>query len=174
MLPANLLIYRASMRSAQERVSKRILAIMKDAQSQGWVEKEAQVTLRDGRMVLPVNATDKRKLKGLVHDESSTGKTCFIEPAEVVEINNEFKELAYAELREIVRILTLFTDFFRPYVPDLEDSVALLGKMDFIRAKGTLCQEIRGLQPYLEPKPWLRWENAFHPLFTLIIKKMGK
>jgi len=165
---------RASMRSAQERVNKRILAIMKDAQSKGWVEKEAQVTLRDGRMVLPVNATDKRKLKGLVHDESSTGKTCFIEPAEVVEINNELKELAYAELREIIRILTLFTDFLRPYVPDLEDSVALLGKMDFIRAKALFAQEIGGLQPYLESKPWLRWENAFHPLLYLNHKKDRK
>jgi DNA mismatch repair protein MutS2 len=165
---------RASMRSAQEKVSKRINAIMKDAQSQGWVEKEAQVTLRDGRMVLPVNATDKRKLKGLVHDESSTGKTCFIEPAEVVEINNELKELAFSELREIIRILTLFTDFLRPYVPDLEESVSLLGKMDFIRAKALFAHEISAVQPYLESKPWLRWENGFHPLLYLNHKKDGK
>ncbi len=165
---------RASMRNAQEKVSKRINAIMKDAQSQGWVEKEAQVTLRDGRMVLPVNATDKRKLKGLVHDESSTGKTCFIEPAEVVEINNELKELAYAELREIVKILTLFTDFLRPYVPDLEESLDLLGKMDFIRAKALFSIEINAVQPYLESKPWLQWNNAFHPLLYLNHKKDGK
>ena len=165
---------RASMRNAQEKVSKRMMSIMKEAQAQGWIEKEAQVTLRDGRMVLPVNATDKRKLKGLVHDESATGKTCFIEPAEVVEINNELKELAYAELREIIKILTLFTDFLRPYIPDLEESHAILGIMDFIRAKALFAHEINAVQPYLESKPWLRWDNAFHPLLLINHKKDGK
>lgn len=165
---------RQSMRDAQDRVGKRLQSVMREAMSKGWVEKDAQITIRDGRMVIPVNANDKRKLKGLIHDESSTGKTCFIEPAEVVEVNNEIKELAYAEQREIIHILTLFTDFLRPYVEDLAASYSFMGTIDFIRAKALFAIDINALKPVIEKFPHVNWQQAYHPLLFLNHRREGK
>jgi DNA mismatch repair protein MutS2 len=125
-------------RSQQERqgaVSKKLNQVMARARKEGWVDADAAPTYRNDRPVIPVMSGNKRKLGGLVHDESATGKTVFIEPSEVVELSNEIRELEYAERREIIRILHEFTDDIRPYIPELLSSQDFLATIDFIRAR---------------------------------------
>ena len=140
---------RKELLSKQSGVSKRLQIILKKAQDDGLVEEDASVAMRDGRAVIPVTSAFKRKLNGIVHDESSTGKTSYIEPAEVVELNNQIRELEYAELREIVKILTVFSNDIRPYLPDLLLAYGFLGKIDFIRAKAIYAIDVDGIKPYL-------------------------
>ncbi len=116
-------------------VTRRLNAILRQAQADGIVDSDTAASVRNGRGVIPVNAFDKRKIKGLIHDQSASGKTVYIEPAEIVEINNEIVELEYEERREIVRILTSFADDIRPYIDDLLQSNGFLGEIDFIRAE---------------------------------------
>lgn len=160
--------------SKQSGVSKRLQAILKKAQDDGLVEDDASVAIRDGRAVIPVASAFKRKLIGIVHDESSTGKTSYIEPAEVVELNNQIRELEYAEMREIVRILTIFSSDIRPYVPDLMLAYEFLGKIDFIRAKAIYANDINGIKPYMENKCQLEWEGAVHPLLMLALRRENR
>lgn len=160
--------------SKQSGVSKRLHAILKKAQDEGLVEEDASVAIRDGRAVIPVASAFKRKLNGIVHDESSTGKTSYIEPAEVVEMNNQIRELEYAEMREIVRILTVFSNDIRPYVPDLMLAYGFLGKIDFIRAKAIYANDINGIKPYMENKCQLEWEGAIHPLLMLALRRENR
>lgn len=160
--------------SKQSGVSKRLQAILKKAQDDGLVEDDASVAIRDGRAVIPVASAFKRKLNGIVHDESSTGKTSYIEPAEVVELNNQIRELEYAEMREIVRILTFFSNDIRPYVPDLMVAYEFLGKIDFIRAKAIYANDINGIKPYMENKCQLEWEGAIHPLLMLALRRENR
>jgi len=160
--------------SKQSGVSKRLHAILKKAQDEGLVEDDASVAIRDGRAVIPVASAFKRKLNGIVHDESSTGKTSYIEPAEVVEMNNQIRELEYAEMREIVRILTVFSNDIRPYVPDLMLAYGFLGKIDFIRAKAIYANDINGIKPYMENKCQLEWEGAIHPLLMLALRRENR
>lgn len=160
--------------SKQSGVSKRLHAILKKAQDDGLVEEDASVAIRDGRAVIPVASAFKRKLNGIVHDESSTGKTSYIEPAEVVELNNQIRELEYAEMREIVRILTIFSNDIRPYVPDLMLAYEFLGKIDFIRAKAIYANDINGIKPYMENKCQLEWEGAVHPLLMLALRRENR
>jgi len=124
------------------QVSRRLNSILKQAQSDGIVDPDTAASIRNGRGVIPVNAFDKRKIKGLIHDQSASGKTVFIEPAEIVEINNEIVELEYEERREIVKILTSFADDIRPYIGDLLLSNDFLGEVDFIRAKSVAGQSV--------------------------------
>ena len=152
-------------------VSKRIQAIMKSAQSAGFADPDAGVTVRDGRLVIPVNASLKRKIKGFIHDESASGKTAFVEPAEVVELNNEIRELEYAERREQIRILREFADLLRPYLDELNKVFRLLGQIDFIRAKAMLAVKLGAIRPVLRDKPVLQWKDALHPLLWLSLKK---
>jgi DNA mismatch repair protein MutS2 len=160
--------------SKQSGVSKRLQAILKKAQDDGLVEDDASVAIRDGRAVIPVASAFKRKLIGIVHDESSTGKTSYIEPAEVVELNNQIRELEYAEMREIVRILTIFSSDIRPYIPDLMLAYEFLGKIDFIRAKAIYANDINGIKPYMENKCQLEWEGAVHPLLMLALRRENR
>jgi DNA mismatch repair protein MutS2 len=149
-------------------------AILKKVQSEGWVEKDMSLAVRNGRLVIPVSANFKRKIKGLIHDESATGKTAYIEPAEIVEMNNEIKELEYAEKREIIKILTRFSDSIRPYIDDLLYSYNFLGIIDFIRAKALLAQKINAIKPEIQPESCLDWKNANHPLLYLANQKEKK
>ena len=153
-------------------VSKRLTAILKQAQSEGIVDADTSVSIRNGRGVIPVGANDKRKIKGLIHDQSASGKTVFIEPEEIVEINNDIVELEYEEKREIVRILTAFADNIRPYIDDLLDSNVFLGEIDFIRAKALLGNHLHSIKPILVNKPFISWRRAMHPLLSLTFEKI--
>ena len=143
------------------------------AQKDGWVEEEATVSIRDGRAVIPISAGNKRKMKGIIYDESSTGKTSYVEPNEIVEMNNEIRELEYAERREIVRILTDFSNDIRPYLDDLFYSYDFLGEIDFIRSKALLAVEFDAIKPELEANPIIDWYKAIHPLLMKTLKSLN-
>jgi DNA mismatch repair protein MutS2 len=162
---------RSELISKSIHVSKRLNAILKQAQSDGIVDSDTTVTVRNGRGVIPVSAYDKRKFKGLIHDQSSSGKTVFIEPEEIVEINNDIIELEYEEKREIVRILTVFADNVRPYIDDLLESNLFLGEIDFIRSKALLGNHLHSIKPVIINKPFLMWRGAIHPLLALTFEK---
>lgn len=130
--------------------------------------------MRDGRLVIPVAPGMKRKIKGIVHDESATGKTVFIEPAEVVEANNRIRELEGEERREIIRILTEFSSVIRPQIPALLQSYEFLAEIDFIRAKALLGLEFKAGKPSFEDRQILDWFDAIHPLLQLSLAKHGK
>ncbi|NDW17830.1 endonuclease MutS2 [Dysgonomonas sp. 216] len=155
-------------------ISRTLNSILRAAQSEGLVEKDVTPTMRDGRLVIPVAPAFKRKLKGIVHDESATGKTVFIEPSEVVEANNRIRELENEEKREIVRILTAITDVVRPSVPDIIQSYEFLALIDFIRAKAKFSLDINAIVPNIENKQQIIWEKAKHPLLYLSHKKQQK
>lgn len=155
-------------------VTKILGNILKSARAEGMVEKDAEVSIRNGRPVIPVNAAYKRKIRGIIHDESATGKTSFIEPAEAVELNNEIKELEYSEKREIIRILTLLSDDLRPYIDDLLRSNDFLATIDFIRAKALFANEIGAILPELSEERIISWKNAVHPLLLLSHRKDNK
>jgi len=172
---AKLAEIRASIRAKEASVNKLVQGILRSARDQGVVETDAQPTVREGRVVIPVAAANKRKLKGIVHDESATGKTVFIEPVEVVELNNEIRELEYDERREIVRILIEFADNIRPYLPELLSAYDFMGEIDFIRAKALLAIEFEGTKPILNSTTtgiYLR--QARHPILQLSLKREGK
>ncbi len=153
-------------------VSKRLNAILKQAQADGIVDSDTVVSVRNGRGVIPVSTYDKRRIKGLIHDQSASGKTVFIEPAEIVEINNDIVELEYEERREIVRILTSFADDIRPYIDDLRGTNDFLGEIDFIRAKALLGNQLESVRPAITDKPGIFWRKAVHPLLNLTFKKL--
>ena len=155
-------------------ISKTLNSILRAAQSEGLVDKEVSPTLRDGRLMIPISPAFKRKLKGIVHDESATGKTVFIEPAEVVEANNKIRELESEEKREIVRILTDFTNKIRPEIPEIIHSYRFLAEIDFIRAKALFSLEIEAILPVFEEKQQIDWIRAIHPLLYLSHKKQNK
>ena len=155
-------------------ISKSLNAILRTAQSEGLVEKDVSPTMRDGRLVIPVAPAFKRKLKGIVHDESASGKTVFIEPAEVVEANNRVRELESEERREIVKILIAFTQEVRPLAPDIVQSYDFLAWIDFIRAKARFALDIEAIRPTVENKQQVGWDKAKHPLLYLSHKKQNK
>ncbi len=155
-------------------ISRSLNLILKKAQNDGFVDKDVAPSLRDGRLVIPVSPAYKRRIQGIVHDESASGKTVYVEPAEVVEANNRVRELEGEERREIVRILTRFTDELRPTLPDLLQSYEFLADIDFIRAKALLAAEINGLLPHVEECRQIEWYHAVHPLLYLALKKQQK
>ncbi|MDR2804244.1 MAG: endonuclease MutS2 [Dysgonamonadaceae bacterium] len=155
-------------------ISKTLNRILRSAQSEGWVDKDVTPTLRDGRLMIPVSPSFKRKLKGIVHDESATGKTVFIEPAEVVEANNKIRELESEEKREIVRILTAFTQQIRPEIPEIFHSYRFLADIDFIRAKALFALDVNAILPVVENQPQIDWIRAIHPLLYLSHQKQNK
>ena len=162
---------RAELIGKSLQVTKRLNAILKQAQSDGIVDSDTSVSIRNGRGVIPVGAYDKRKIKGLIHDQSASGKTVFIEPEEIVEINNDIIELEYEEKREIVRILTVFADNIRPYIDDMLESNLFLGEIDFIRSKALLGNHLHSIKPVLTDNPFLMWKRAIHPLLSLTFEK---
>lgn len=171
---SELLHIRRELASTTGSISRSLNAILRIAQSEGYVEKDVTPTMRDGRLVIPVAPGLKRKIKGIVHDESSTGKTVFIEPAEVVEANNRIRELEGEERREIIRILTEFSTTVRPQVPAILQSYEFLAEIDFIRSKALFAIQIQGIKPILENKQVLDWTTAIHPLLQLSLAKHGK
>ncbi|MDR2627605.1 MAG: Smr/MutS family protein [Dysgonamonadaceae bacterium] len=165
---------RQEMNTTLSGISKKLQTILRHAQAEGWVEKDVNPSMRDGRLVIPVAPASKRKIKGIVHDESSTGKTIFIEPAEVVEANNKIRELESEERREIVRILTGFSDFLRPVIPEILKSYEFLAGIDFIRAKALFAIEIHAIRPALEDARKIDWHQAAHPLLLLSLRRQKK
>ena len=169
-----LLEIRQSIRRKQGGIEKRIRQIMGDAKTAGWVDPKSEITIRDGRLVIPVKAGEKRSLRGFIHDESATGQTVYIEPAEIFDTSNEIKELEYAERREIHRILMAFTRLLRPYLSELRKAWNMMGEIDFIRAKALLAQEIGGVKPELRDTPYINWQQARHPLLEKKLKDQRK
>lgn len=158
----------------QSNMSKRLHSILKQAQKDGLVEDDATISIRDGRAVIPITSSNKRRIKGIVYDESATGKTSYVEPNEIVEMNNEIRELEYAERREIVRILTEFSNDIRPYLDDLFYSYDFLGEIDFIRAKALLAVEYGAIKPDFYNQPVVHWFQAVHPLLMQALRKENR
>ena len=155
-------------------VSKTLYGILRSAQSEGLVGKDVTPAMRDGRLVIPVSPGLKRRIRGIVHDESASGKTVFVEPAEVVEANNRIRELESEERREIIRILTEFAKLVRPHVAPILDSYRFLAKIDLIYAKAELAKTVKGIEPDVESYPYIDWIRAAHPLLGLSLEKQGK
>ena len=160
--------------SEQAGLRKKLDTILKSSISQGFTADDASPTIRNGRMVIPVAAEHKRKIKGFVQDESATGQTVFLEPVEIFDLNNEITELGYREKREIVRILTQLTDKLRPHVPNLKRAYLFLGLMDFVRAKAKFALRTQADLPVFTKKNILFWRNTRHPLLYLSFRKQGK
>ena len=165
---------RRELAKTEGSISRTLYSILRSAQSEGLIEKDVTPAMRDGRLVIPVVPTMKRKIKGIVHDESASGKTLFIEPTEVVEANNRVRELEAEERREIIRILTEIAKIIRPHVPQILDSYKLLAQVDMIRAKAELAKLIGGIEPEVGKYPMIDWIEASHPLLRLSLEKQGK
>ncbi len=165
---------RRSLREKEGAISRRMSAILKKAQEDGIVDADAGVSVRDGKMLIPVSAANKKRLPGFIHDESATGKTAFIEPAEVVELDNQIKELKFSEQREILRILLEFTDFLRPYLPELLDGAEYLGEIDFIVAKAQTALDFIAGMPVISENGEVNLRKARHPLLERTLKKERK
>ena len=153
---------------------KTLESIMKSARASGFVAEDANFTVSGGRMVIPIKAEHKRKIKGFVHDESATGQTVYLEPAEVLDLNNGVRELENKEKREIVRILTNLTNTLRPHVSILQKGYIFLGMVDFIRAKAQFAIDIDAINPYFRKNTLVQWRNAKHPLLYLSHKEQKK
>lgn len=158
----------------QAGISKRMQSLLQQAQAEGWADKESSIAIRDGRMVIPVPSAYKRKINGIVHDESATGKTSYIEPTEIVETNNEIRELELEEKREINRILRKFADELRPYVDDLLPAYDFLAYIDFVRGKASFSNYIDAIVPEFSERSEMLWYQARHPLLWLSLKNTGK
>lgn len=171
---AELLRIRRELSATTGSISRSLNSILRAAQSDGYVDKDVTPTMRDGRLVIPVAPGMKRKIRGIVHDESATGKTVFIEPAEVVEANNRIRELEGEERREIIRILTEFSAVVRPQVPAILSSYEFLAEIDFIRAKAVFSIEAKACKPDVEDIQIVDWFEAVHPLLQMSLAKHGK
>ena len=165
---------RMQLHKAEGSVSRTVYSILRAAQSEGLVDKDVTPTVRDGRLVVPIAPGLKRKIKGIVHDESSTGKTVFVEPTEVVEANNRIRELEAEERREVVRILVDFTKLVRPYVNEIIYAYLLLAEIDFIRARAEFAVLVGGIEPEVQAAPVIDWISSRHPLLWLALKKQDK
>lgn len=165
---------RRKLKDKEGAISKRIGILLKKAQADGIVDQDASVVVRDGKMLIPVSTSNKRKIQGFVYDESSSGKTTFIEPAEIVEITNEISELHFAETREIARILYEFSDWLRPYVPDLLDGAKCIGEMDFLIAKAQTALDFVAGMPIISDTEEMGLRKARHPLLERSLKRDGK
>ena len=169
-----LLQIRNQLRDKEGSLSKRAAAILKKAQTDGIVDADASITIRDGKMLIPVNTSEKKRLQGFVFDESASGKTTYIEPAEVVALENEISELHFAENREIFRILSQFSDFLRPYVPELIRGAVCIGELDFIMAKAQIALEYIAGMPIISEDGKMQLRKARHPLLEKALKREGK
>jgi DNA mismatch repair protein MutS2 len=169
-----LAIIRQELASTMNGLSRRLNQILKQAQSEGLVDKDATPSMREGRLVIPISPAFKRKMKGIVHDESATGKTVYIEPEELVESNNRIRELENEERREIIRILCNFSDNIRPFAPEMAASYSFLGEIDFLRSKARLSLNIGAIKPRVDDGPCLEWDRAIHPLLFLSLHKQQK
>ncbi|MFI3282791.1 MAG: Smr/MutS family protein [Rikenellaceae bacterium] len=167
-------VIRRCLRERESQLSKKLQQVLNSAKSAGYIDSEAQISIRDGRAVIPVTAGNKRKVQGFIHDESATGKTVYIEPVEVVQINNELKELEYAQRREIVRILTAFTDSIRPEKEGMEQASDYLSDMDMLRAKGVWAIDNECIRPIISQDDRLVLRRAKHPILAQTLKSQHK
>lgn len=165
---------RKSMKEKEGAISRRINSILKRAQEEGITDSDASISVRDGKMLIPVSAANKKKIPGFIYDESASGKTAFIEPAEIVELDNQIKELKFAEGREILRILMAFTDFLRPYVPDLLNAARYLGELDFLISKAQVALDFIAGMPVISTENEMHLRKARHPLLEKALRKDGK
>ena len=165
---------RKELGEAQGSVSKALRQVMSRAIAEGWLEKDTAPTLREGRMVIPVSPVFRRKIGGIVHDESATGKTVYVEPGEVVEANNRIRRLENEEARERVRILTETAKQIRPLIPDILAANRYLGKVDFLRAKALLARKLGAIAPFLSDEPLISWREARHAVLYLNFMPIGK
>ena len=165
---------RHELEKTQGGISRTLYTILHAAQKDGLVDKDAAPAMRDGRLVIPIAPSLKRRINGIVHDESATGKTVFIEPTEVVEANNKVRQLEAEERREIIRILTVFTDEVRPFVREILDSYQFLAQIDLIHAKAEWANKTKAFEPDVEDKPHIDWIHAVHPLLQMSLEKQGK
>ena len=166
-----LLQIRRELARIEGSISRTLYGILRAAQGEGLVEKDVTPTLRDGRLVIPVAPGLKRKISGIVHDESATGRTVYIEPSEVVEANNKIRELENEERREMIRILTDFAKKVRPNVREILDSYNLMAAVDFIRAKAELARLFKSFEPQVAEEPHIDWIRAIHPLLQLSLER---
>ncbi len=160
--------------SEQSNLRKRLDGIIRNARQNGWIPDDLSLTVRGGRLVVPILAEHKRKIKGFVHDESATGQTVYLEPAEVFDANNEIRELEYEEKREVYRILLALTALLRPHLEDLKRAVNFLAMIDYIRAKARFALQLDAVLPIVLPRPLVSWTQARHPLLSLSLPKQGK
>ena len=165
---------RHDLEKTQGGISRTLYTILHAAQKDGRVDKDAAPAMRDGRLVIPIAPAVKRRISGIVHDESATGKTVFIEPTEVVEANNKVRQLEAEERREIIRILTVFTDEVRPHVTEILDSYQFLAQIDLIQAKAEWANKTKAFEPEVENRPHIDWIRAIHPLLQLSLEKKGE
>ena len=165
---------RHDMEQTAGSISRTLYTILHSAQREGLVAQDVAPTMRDGRLMIPVAPGLKRRINGIVHDESATGKTVFIEPAEVVEANNKVRELEAAERREIIRILTVFSDELRPQVQEVLNSYRFLAKIDLIQAKAKTAEQMEAYEPLVKDEPYIDWIRAIHPLLQLSLQKQDK
>ena len=165
---------RKALKDKEGAISRRAGAILKRAQQEGITDEDASVAVRDGKLLIPVNAAHKRKLPGFVWDESSTGKTTFIEPAEIIELENEISELHFAETREIFKILSDFSDYVRPYVPEMIAGARCVGELDFIMAKAQTALDYIAGMPVLSENGEMNLRKARHPLLEKALRREGK
>ena len=165
---------RSRLRAMSGRVNSIMRRVMANAIGQGWIDSDTTPSVRDGRLVIPVSPMNKRKISGIVHDESASGKTIYIEPAEVVEVNNQTRELEMEERREITRILIMIADELRPHVDELLAATDVMSRLDFIRAKAIFASETGGNLPNLSPDVELEWYHACHPMLQMSLERQGK
>ena len=165
---------RKEITASQGSVSRALNAILRQAQAEGILDKDAAPTMREGRLVLPVPPAYKRKIGGIVHDESATGKTVFIEPQQVVEANNRIRELEGEERRERMRILMAITADIRPQVSQILETENYLGEVDFLRAKALFAIDMHAIVPEISKKPMIDWREAYHPVLLLNFRRQGK
>ena len=167
-------LIRAQIIYEEGRLRKVMDRIFKEARAKGLTPEDASMTIRGGRLVIPVAAENKRKLRGFIHDESATGQTVFMEPEEALDINNEIRDLEYMERREIIKILTQLTDRLRPAIPALRKATNFLGLIDFIRAKAKFAQKTESTKPEIIKERILSWTQARHPILEMALKTQGK
>ena len=165
---------RGELKKAAGSVSQTLNSILRKAQQEGLIEKDVTPAMRDGRLVIPISPSMKRKISGIVHDESATGKTLFLEPTAVVEANNRVRELEAEERREIIRILSEVSDEIRPYADGILESMKFLGEIDFIQAKAQLAREFDAIEPEVLPYPHIDWVQARHPLLRNSLRRQNK
>ncbi len=170
----NLYSIRRDLKAKESSISKVAASILKKAQQEGIADSDAGVSVRDGKMLIPVNSSHKRKINGFVYDESASGKTTFIEPAEIIELENEISELRFAESREIFRILSEFSDFLRPYVPELLEGAVCIGELDFIMAKANVALDYIAGIPVISDTGEMSLRKARHPLLEKTLRQEGK
>lgn len=165
---------RSQLSSTSGAIASMMRRVMSHAVEAGYIESDVTPSMRDGRLVIPVPPMYKRRISGIVHDESASGKTVYIEPAEIVEANNRVRELQMEERREITRILTVLTDELRPDIPQIIESLDIVGYLDFIQAKARLARDIDAHMPALTEKPEMEWYHATHPVLLMSLRRQSK